>query len=102
MLVLVDEKGQSSAGPGIDAGLSEQLFVALSHGLRETDFFGWYQEHRVVGAVLMQRSDASGTDASLPVRERVGRIIAQHLPSALTARLQVRVFQLPSKPKGSR
>jgi hypothetical protein len=101
LLVLVDEKGHQPAGRQIESTLADRLFTAFSHGLRETDFFGWYQDHRVAGAVLLQRGDASTTGASAQVRERVVNMIARHLPPSSADRLQVRVFELPSKPKES-
>jgi hypothetical protein len=102
LLVLVDRKGLRGAARRFDLPSAHRLFAALSLGLRETDFVGWYQEHRVAGAVLMQRADVGGPDVSAQVRRRVARIVAQGLPPALAGHLQVRVFQLPSKTKGPR
>jgi hypothetical protein len=102
MVLLIDENvPQASGHVPMAASTADQLFAALIEGLRETDFVGWYQEHRVVGAVLMQRPDGAGADSSVHVRERIARILYARMSAELADRFQVRVFQLPSKPKGS-
>jgi hypothetical protein len=100
LLLLVDLKGQPHGTDPMDSTLAESLFGGLSQSLRETDFVGWYHQGRVAGAVLMQRKNTpAGVDASLPVRDRVVRILGERLPAKVADRLQVRVFHLPSKDK---
>jgi hypothetical protein len=86
----------------LDGGLASQLFSALSLCLRETDFVGWYREDRVAGAVLIQRVSAGTADISQHVCDRITKGIAERLPAYLTEQLQLRVYQLESKPKGDR
>jgi hypothetical protein len=100
VFVLIDQKGLPGAHADIEPTLARQLLGALSQGLRETDFVGWYQAQRVVGAVLTQSVDGAGTDIANSVRERVGHVIAFRIAPAPASLLQVRVFQIPSKTKG--
>jgi hypothetical protein len=100
LLLLADLKKLPGMNERIQPALAGMLFSALWLALRETDFIGWYHEGRVAGAVLTQRSDIGGTDMSRLVRERVARVMSQHLPKAVTARLQVRVYQLPPRLEG--
>jgi hypothetical protein len=100
LLLLVDLKGQPHGTDPMDTALAESLFAMLSQCLRETDFVGWYHQGRVIGAVLMQRKNTpAGVDASLPVRDRIVRVLGEGLPAKVADRLQVRVFHLPSKDK---
>ena len=91
LLLLVDVKKQVE----MDAPQAGSLFDALSVGLRETDFAGWYREGSVVGAVLTQHSSDVGTDGPDVVSRRVARVLQAALPEALASRLQIRVYQIP-------
>jgi hypothetical protein len=99
LLLLIDLKGPRVTD-AISHSIADSLFAAMTRCLRETDFVGWYHEGSVAGAVLMQRADAPGADASRQVHERVVRFMSEALPE-LADRLHVRVFQMPSKAKGS-
>ena len=69
----------------------------LSFCLRETDFFGWYRDGRVAGAVLTQHGEPDEDDLSELVRRRVGGELEKRLDPKLGRDLQLRVYQLPSK-----
>jgi hypothetical protein len=99
LLLLVDLKQLETKKPTPPA-LAGKLFSALWLCLRETDFIGWYREERVAGAVLTQRAEIGGTDISSQVRERVTRVMSEQLPRAIADRLQIRVYQLSSRPEG--
>lgn len=38
----------------IDADTAREIFSALGESVREADFIGWFRQHRVAGAVLIQ------------------------------------------------
>lgn len=90
LLVLVDLKGQS----GVE-GISGRLFDALSLGLRETDFIGWYREGKVVGAVLTEHTSTAGANVADVVVARVTQLLTATIPHTLADRLQLRVYQIP-------
>jgi hypothetical protein len=102
LLLLADLKGQSGQETPIEPGIACQLFSALILCLRETDFVGWYREGRVVGAVLTQRASIATADLSQRVADRLTSVLDQHLPQDISQRLQLRVFQIPSRPKEER
>lgn len=91
LLLLVDVKRHVE----VDALPAGRLFDALSVGLRETDFVGWYREGVVAGAVLTQHSSDVATDVPDVVNRRVTRALHEALPAAWADRLQVRVYQVP-------
>jgi len=90
LLVLVDLKGHGE----IDA-VSRRVFDALSVGLRETDFIGWYRRSAVVGAVLTEHSSQIAADVAEVVLRRVTELLTATLPHTLADRLQIRVYQVP-------
>ena len=103
VLVLVDvnaaestgENGSESAMASEVEGALDELFKALVHSLRETDFVGWYRNGQVAGAVLTQLGETSeGGDISRLVREKVIR--ALHGLSPWARLLKVQIHQLPS------
>jgi hypothetical protein len=102
LLLLADVKGDSGRRAPIGAEVAGQLFSALAMALRETDFVGWYREHHVAGAVLTQRVALESADVSQRVCDRVTKAVAERLPKHMSERLQLRVFQIPSGPKGGR
>ena len=69
------------------------VFTALSLGLRETDFTGWYRENEVAGAVLT----ASGRNTAELVRGRLTDLLGEHVPSDVVGRLQIRIVELPAQ-----
>jgi hypothetical protein len=97
LLLLVDLKRDSVSDlePQIQPQTAERLFSALTQCLRDTDFLGWYREERTIGAVLTQDSPASGTGISDVVARRVTNGLRQELPASLSARLHLRVYELP-------
>jgi hypothetical protein len=97
LLLLVDVKRDSvDLEPQIDTPTSRQLFSALTQCLRDTDFLGWYREQRTIGAVLTQDTPAPGAGLSDLVARRVTNGLRHDLSESLTARLHLRVYQLPS------
>jgi hypothetical protein len=95
LLLLVDMQ-QSQLNGLIQSPVASKLFAGLSACLRDTDLVGWYHEGRVAGAVLTHIEDASSTDVSGEIRGRVTSLLRATLPTAVAARLQVRVYQLPA------
>jgi hypothetical protein len=98
LIDVLDDAGRGSADQD-SAGL---VLAALNGCLRDTDLVGWYHEARVLGAVLTQRGETPVADASGQVIGRVNRALAFRLPADITARLQVRVFELASKQAAER
>jgi hypothetical protein len=99
LLMLIDFKGHSGMGAVTSSTDAPRLFSALGKALRETDFWGWYREARVAGAVLTQDSQRDGADVAETARRRVARELLQHLPDELSRNLQVRVYQLSPSAK---
>jgi hypothetical protein len=95
LLLLVDLQHPQLNGR-LEPSVAAKLFAGLSAGLRDTDVIGWYHEGRVAGAVLTHVDDASSTDVSAEIRGRLTNLLSAGLPRAITARLQVRVYQLPA------
>ena len=75
-------------------GTVAELFDALQHSLRETDFVGWYRFKQIVGAVLTQLGERSEGDICVQVRESVSEGLHRLLPR-LANFLEVRVYQFP-------
>ena len=94
LLLLVDLK-DASLVHSTSADVASRLFDALSLGLRETDFIGWYREGAVVGAVLTEHSAEIGSDVAAIVERRVTQLLTTTLPHTLADRLQLRVYQVP-------
>ena len=99
LMLLVDLARQEDATTRFDASTGAKLFSAMWPCLRETDFIGWYRQHRVASAVLTQVGDAPDLEVSNLVVERVREALSQSLPSSLATRLQVRVYQMPATAK---
>jgi hypothetical protein len=90
-LVLVDLRDLLGVGLRMSEEVAVGVFAALSQGLRETDFTGWYRENEVAGAVL---TDTSCDTAEL-VRGRLTGLLSAHVPGDVAGRLQIRVVELP-------
>src|SRR3712207_6410788 len=60
LLMLIDFKVQPGKGPNIPSTSASALFASLRLALRETDFYGWYRDGRVAGAVLTQHGEPDG------------------------------------------
>jgi hypothetical protein len=71
-----------------------RVFAALRGSLREIDVIGWYEQHRVAGAVLSARSDADGPDMSDAILQRVQTGLSRRLRPAGVRTLRVRVIEL--------
>jgi hypothetical protein len=97
LLLLVDLVSQSGfdAAPGIDHTTADRVLSALAVSLRETDFVGWYREGRAIGGVLSQHSETAGAGLSDVVARRVTKSLGDRLPSHISPKLQVRVYQVP-------
>jgi hypothetical protein len=95
LLLLLDLQQTQTTGR-IHPSIATRLFAGLAECLRDTDVIGWYHEGRVAGAVLTQVEDASATD--MGIRTRVTTTLRMSLPASVSARLQVRVYQLPAGP----
>ena len=88
---------QSGVSVRIDPIVAPKLFSALWLCLRETDNFGWYREERVAGAVLTGLGDGPPTEVCRLVGQRVRGVLSEGLPSNVTRRLRVRVYQQPER-----
>ena len=53
----------------MDSQIADEIFGALSRGLRETDYFGWYRQDHIAGGVLT----VVGPDSVGDVHERLAR-----------------------------
>jgi hypothetical protein len=100
LLLLVDLKKDARQSAGFDAATGVTLFAAMLPCLRETDFIGWYRQGRVASAVLTQVGETPGVEVSNLVASRVREALGQNLPSNLSERLQVRVYQVPATTDG--
>jgi len=96
LLLLIDLKKQSEPESFIAASIADRLFSSLSLCLRDTDFFGWYREGLVAGAVLTQHAEASDTSIADIVAQRVSAALQNALPAEVSIRVQVRVYHVPS------
>jgi len=82
-----------SAPPGlISAAVAAQVFSALSASLRETDVIGWYDEGRIVGAILTPLSGSTEADASRQMVDRITSVLRGHA-AAFPHRVDVRVYR---------
>ena len=94
LLLLVDVQGHPAWSDASSSGAVGELFDALWHSLRETDFVGWYRSKHIVGAVLAQPGERAGGDVCGQVRKGVGEALNRLLPG-LASSLDVRVYQFP-------
>ena len=95
LLLLIDLKQKPGTDRNIDSVVAARLFAGLSQCLRETDFVGWYLERQIVGAVLTQFEDASGTEFAQVIRQRLRAVLRAGVASDPFHRLQLRVSQRP-------
>jgi hypothetical protein len=92
-LLLVDMKDAFGVGVAMPEEVATGTFTALAVGLRETDFTGWYRENEVAGAVL---TACSRNTAEL-ISGRLKDLLEEHVPGAITGRLQIRIVELPAQ-----
>jgi len=97
LLLLVDLKVQEGASARLESMVAPKLFSALWLCLRETDCVGWYREERVAGAVLTGLGDEPPSEVCRLVGQRVSGVLSEGLPSNVTRRLRVRVYQQPER-----
>jgi hypothetical protein len=91
LLVLVELKGRDGAAGRIPPTVAEKLFGALWQSVRETDFFGWYREQRVAGAVLTEVAGNAQGEALRRVIDRIRCAFEDQLPVDISSRLDIRV-----------
>jgi hypothetical protein len=89
-LMLIDVRTDPGMNPRRNAAAAK-LFVVLARCLRETDFFGWYRQDCIVGAVLTQHGTQEVPDLCDVVRRRIGGELDRHRMSRLACALQVRI-----------
>src|SRR2546427_1298938 len=95
LLLLIDLKEQEGTSARLDPMVANNLFSDLWHCLRETDCVGWYHEERVAGAVLTELRSGRVREVSSLIGKRVSERLYEHLPSDVTRRLRVRIYQHP-------
>jgi len=100
LLLLVDLTRDEQQSADFDSTTSVKVFASMLPCLRETDFIGWYRQGRVASAVLTQVGDTQGVEVSNLVASRVRAAVGQKLPSSVSERLQVRVYQVPASTDG--
>jgi hypothetical protein len=93
VLMLVELERRTGRRARIDAAVGARVFTGLASALRDTDVIGWYREERIAGAVLSQLGDASITEVSRQMAERVTRILRNDLTKGIGRRLKVRLYQ---------
>ncbi|HKT81517.1 MAG TPA: hypothetical protein VJP86_14925 [Vicinamibacterales bacterium] len=96
LLLLVDLKKQSEPESVIPGAIADRVFSSLALSLRDTDFFGWYREGVVAGAVLTQHAETSDTSIADVAAQRVSSALRSALPAHVSIRVQVRVYHVPS------
>ena len=94
LLLLVSLRPSGDGSNEIPRGLSPTLLAALGMCIREVDFFGWYRDRRVAGAVLTQGLDLLDPAARDRILARVTSILNEHLPPSVSKRLRIRVVRL--------
>lgn len=92
-LVLIDVKDDLGVSVQMPHEAAAGVFAAMSLGLRETDFTGWYRENEVAGAVLT----ACGLNTAEIIRARLTDLLSEHVPGTLMGRLQIRVLERPTQ-----
>lgn len=95
LLLLIDLNEQEGASARLDSMVANNLFSNLWLCLRETDFVGWYREACVAGAVLIELGDRRPTEVSRLIGQRVSERLYERLPSDVSRRLRVRIYQHP-------
>lgn len=72
---------------------AQRIFDALRLLLRETDIMGWYEQTRVVGAVLSAPADSAGFEDPGLIEQRVEDGLRKKLPATVARHLRVRLTQ---------
>lgn len=96
VLVLVELLGEG--GPEvvtIDEATAAGMFEGMAGALRETDFVGWYEHGRVVGAVLTELSSSEAKAGSLAaVTERIMQGLSLRVGEDRRHRMRIRASNL--------
>ena len=98
-LLLVSLRQCPERGTRIGTRVATSLLQGLGPCVREIDVVGWYRDNRVVGAVLPQGFEAPAPDTSKRIVARVTRVLSDHVPPSVAARLRVRLVRLGSPSK---
>ena len=93
ILLLIRVKNGLGSSVEISPAVAAALFSGLASCLREVDFFGWYREGRIAGAVLAQGPVRPGAEVVPRIVERVTQVLSRRPPAA-GQRLDVRVVRL--------
>jgi len=91
VLVRVDLRDSNGAAATIPQATSDRLFVAIAESVRETDFLGWYEDERVVGAVLTEIAGERQAEGIRCAVERIRRTFEDSFPVEVSSRLDIRV-----------
>ena len=100
LLVLVSVRNGSSTPEQMPRRVVRPLLATLARSVREVDFVGWYDEDVTVGAVLTQRGRPSPEVADA-ITARLATALATQLPSAIAARLDIRVTHALRTPRAN-
>ena len=91
VLLRVDLKDRNGVPTQMPPATSDQLFIAIAHGVRETDFMGWYEDQRVAGAVLTEVAEGQQNESIRRAVDRIRRSFDSHFPVTVSSRLDIRV-----------
>lgn len=94
VLLLLVQLNEPASSSFISPAVADKLFAALTGCLREIDFVGWYRTDSVIGAVLLQPTDAPPPDTVTVIGARVGGMLRDRLPRAVARRIQARVVHV--------
>jgi hypothetical protein len=96
LLLLVDLQKQANVSEDVEPVVAERLFSGLAVSLRDTDVIGWYHDNRVVGAVLTHIENASDSDVTVVIGERVSQTLRGAVSPSVANRLRVHVYRMPA------
>jgi hypothetical protein len=100
LLLLVDAEATSGGSLPWEPWLARRLFWTLSRCLRESDFVGWYVDHRIAGAVLTELGEEPRADVAGLVAGRVNNALRPVGQLLFAGRLRVRVSLDPEHLSG--
>ncbi|HEX7072300.1 MAG TPA: hypothetical protein VF190_15915 [Rhodothermales bacterium] len=102
LVILVGLKKRAATETRTGRDIGEQIFTALSAGVREVDFIGWYRQARIIGAVLAQGAPGPTNDATHRIVKRIADLLGDRLPASITRNLRVKVLRLSPGRTGHR
>ena len=97
LLLLVSVRKEPGVSTRMLPVVAAGIFSGLWQSVREADFVGWFRDERVAGAVLTQGPHQPTDDVVAIISRRIIETLAEHVPSDVAGRLQVRVLQLRSR-----